>query len=119
MDVTEVEPRFKVKRIRSAKHLAWIRSLDCSIPGCRRQPVDPHHLKCGPEGGGTVVASDCWAVPLCRWVHHDAISPSAVHATGDEAGWWRSRGIDPIALARSLAARSQALGQLKTEKSGT
>jgi hypothetical protein len=40
--------------------------------------------------------SDEFAVPLCR-THH-----RAVHRHGDEIDWWRSAGIDPVAIAQRL-----------------
>lgn len=111
--MTEVTPNFKQPRVRSKAHLARIKTLPCSIPGCKGQPVDPHHLKIGPEGGGTVVASDIWAVPLGRWCHHDAAAPDGVHRTGKEAEWWAKHNLDPIALAKHHADVSRRMGILK------
>jgi hypothetical protein len=47
----------KPVRLRSPVHLRRLMTLRCTIPGCSGWPVDPHHLKCGPEGGGSVRAS--------------------------------------------------------------
>ena len=113
--MTEVQPRFKAERVRSEKHLARIKRQRCSIGNCWGKPVDAHHLKCGPEGGGSVVASDCWAVPLCRWGHHVASARDGVHSTGDERAWWTKHGIDPIALAEYYAETSRAMGLLPKE----
>lgn len=113
------EPRFKVERIRSEKHLAWIRGLRCSIPGCVRRPVDAHHLKCGPEGGGSVVASDCWAVPLCHFGHHVSGAVDGVHKTGDESGWWARHRIDPIRLAEWLWQRGPVHNKLAGKRKDT
>ncbi len=107
--MVEVVTRFKIARVRSPRHLARIKTLRCSIPGCKGQPVDPHHLKCGPEGGGSVVAGDQWAVPLCRYGHHDAAGRDGVHRTGKEAEWWARHGIDPIKWAEHLWAETQAI----------
>lgn len=112
MNDVEVITRFKPVRVRSPAHIRRIRTLPCSIPGCKGQPVDPHHLKCSPEGGGTVVASDIWAVPLGRWCHHDAAATDGVHATGREADWWGKHGLDPIAIAERHAEASRCLGIL-------
>lgn len=113
MNEFQVTPMFKTKRVRSRKHLERLKMMPCSIPGCKGQPVDAHHLKCGPEGGGSVVASDIWAVPLGRWCHHDAIAPDGVHRTGNERDWWARHGLDPLAIAEHHAAVSRALGILK------
>lgn len=94
-------------RLRSPPHLKRLRGLPCSVPGCGGWPVDAHHLKCGPEGGGTVRASDNYTVPLCRWTHHLAISPAAVHAVGREIDWWRAKNLDPLSIASRLWAESE------------
>lgn len=91
----EVTPNFKTPRIRDADYLDHIRGMRCVVPGCYAGPIHPHHLKCGPEGGGSVKASDCWAIPMCFAQHrqlHD-------HPYGERA-WWRMVGIDPIAWCR-------------------
>jgi hypothetical protein len=95
------------ERLRSRRHLARLRLLPCCIPGCRGWPVDAHHLKCGPERGGTVRASDNFAVPLCRWTHHTAASRAGVHAAGNEAAWWRAHNLDPLVIASRLWAESE------------
>lgn len=104
----EIETRFKTKRVRSRRHLDWVKSLPCSVPGCKGSPVDPHHIKIGPEGGGTVRASDRWVVPLGRFCHHDAAAFDGVHRTGNEAAWWARHSIDPVSLAECLWAKSPA-----------
>lgn len=94
-------------RLRSPLHLKRLRTLPCSVPGCRGWPVDAHHLKCGPEGGGTVRASDNYAVPLCHFGHHVAGAKDGVHATGREADWWHAKGLDPLSIASRLWAESK------------
>jgi hypothetical protein len=47
-------------------------------------------------------ASDEFAVPLCR-THH-----RAAHRAGDERAWWKSSGIDPIKVARTLWKETRA-----------
>lgn len=104
--MSDVVTRFKVPRVRSPKHLARLKTLPCCICGSRVQ-VDPHHLKIGPEGGGTVTASDRWTVPLGRFCHHDAAAPDGVHRTGREADFWARHAIDPLALAERLWNETQ------------
>jgi hypothetical protein len=47
--------------------------------------------------------SDEFTVPLCRGHHRE------LHRFGDEATWWRKRGIDPAEAARSLWLESNPL----------
>jgi hypothetical protein len=52
-------------RIRSPAHMAYIKTLPCSVRGCRREPVDVHHLTCSPEPKAhSLKADDNWTVPL-------------------------------------------------------
>lgn len=112
----DVVTRFKVARIRSKPHIRRLRSLPCSIPGCCQQPVDAHHLTFGAEAKARgMKASDHFTVPLCRWVHHNAASKFGVHATGNEREWWAKHGLDALALARSHANVSRALGILPSD----
>jgi hypothetical protein len=76
-------------RIRSRDHMAYIRSLPCSVPGCRREPVDVHHLTCSPEPKArSLKAGDNWTVPLCHGLHHVAQARDGVHRAGNERAWW-------------------------------
>lgn len=104
------EPILKPVRHRSPEHLARLRSLPCSIPGCKRTPVVAHHLTCSPNPKARgLKAGDQWAVSLCESSHHSAQSREGVHHTGDERQWWADRGIDPIALAVRLWLESEAI----------
>jgi hypothetical protein len=100
--LTIAEPQ----RVRDAAHLAFIRGLPCSIPGCRRGMIEAHHLTCAPvaKARGLKVGDD-WTVPLCAGPsgHHTGVG--SVHRHGNERVWWQSWGIDPISLARSLWTR--------------
>jgi len=84
------EPR----RYRNKGHLRFVATKACLI--CGRKPSDPHHLRfIQPRALGRKV-SDEFAVPLCR-THH-----RAVHRAGNEPGWWKEAGIDPVKVARRL-----------------
>lgn len=77
---------FKVPKIRSPLHLAFVRSQPCVITkdneNCCRKPVDPHHLmKMGGRGAG-LKESDMWTIPLCR-KHHIEVT-----GYGDEEVFW-------------------------------
>lgn len=96
----------KPERLRSPRHLARLRTLACCIPECGRGPVDPHHLNFAQPRGTGLRAGDQNTVPLCRWFHHSATSRFGVHFVGDEVGWWRAHGIDPLAVANDLWAET-------------
>lgn len=65
----------KTERLRSPRHLVYVRSLPCSVPGCKRGDIHAHHLR---KGAGTALKpSDAFTVPLCL-AHHDE---------GHSAGW--------------------------------
>ena len=110
--MSEVTPRFKQGRVRSRRHLDWVKTLPCSVPGCPNRTIDPHHLTCSPQPKGRGLrAGDNWVVPLCR-IHHDAAYPEGVHHKGDERAWWEARCADPIRIAERLASISRAAGRL-------
>jgi hypothetical protein len=89
-------PLSETRRYRDRAHLEFVASQPCLL--CGRQPCDAHHLRfMQPRALGRRV-SDEFAVPLCR-THHRAL-----HRSGDEATWWKSAGIDAIAVAHRLAA---------------
>ena len=103
--MADVVSRLKIERIRSSAHLEWIRSLPCSVSGCRRRSW-AHHLTCGPEPKArSLKAGDNWTAPLCT-IHHGPGYPASLHAFGDERRWWAGQGIDPIDLCRRLWAAS-------------
>ena len=108
-----VVTRFKVPRVRSERHLRWIRTLQCTVPRCRpyRQVV-AHHLTISPQPKARgLTAGDDWAVPLCLACHGPGFAGS-LHDRGDERAWWAARGIDPIGLAAWLAFLSRCAGRL-------
>lgn len=61
------------KRLRSPRHLAWIRTRPCVIAGwhfCvgRTQAA---HIRTGTDGGMGIKPSDKWVVPLCAMAHKE------------------------------------------------
>jgi hypothetical protein len=92
------EPR----RYRDRAHLRFVSAHPCLI--CGRRPSDAHHLRFAqPRALGRRV-SDEYAVPLCR-SHHRAL-----HRCGDEVAWWKTNGVDPIAVAGELWQRTRLDG---------
>jgi hypothetical protein len=100
-------PKPRIVRFRSAAHLARLRKLACTIPGCRGTPVDAHHLRHLQANGTGLKPSDALTVPLCRWKHHSATSNEGVHHVGSEAEWWAARNIDPEPIAARLWAETE------------
>ena len=67
---------------------------------CGRKPSDAHHLRFAqPRALGRKV-SDEFTVPLYRERHRE------LHRRGDEPKWWKDAGVDAIAIARDLWART-------------
>lgn len=86
----------KPVRIRSQKHLIYIRSLRCSVPGCTETPVHAHHITTGPEPRSmSMKPSDRWCVPLSHSCHR------RLHDHG-ERQFWDALNIDPVARADRL-----------------
>lgn len=82
------------RRVRDKEHLRYVASKPCII--CGRAPCHAHHLRFAQPRAMARKVSDEWAVPLCA-THHRAL-----HNVGDEAAWWKQRGIDPILEAQEL-----------------
>lgn len=88
-------------RLRSAKHLAFIRKRLCCV--WERQdcegPVDAAHLRqLSPERGIGIKPSDNWTVGLCRKHHREQ--------EAKEVAFQKEYGIDLVALALEYAAAS-------------
>ena len=47
--------------------------------------------------------SDRFTVPICRLHHRE------LHQRGDERAWWQSQGINPLAIAAALWARTHSV----------
>ena len=98
----------KLSRRRSPSHLAHVRAQPCLV--CGRSPADAHHLRfVQPRAMGRKV-SDEYTVPLCRR-HHDLL-----HRDPNEADWWASLGIDPLAIADELWRESQGERPVKADR---
>ena len=91
------EPR----RVRDKDHLRFVATQPCLI--CGRKPSDPHHLRVAQARALGRKPSDEFTVPLCRGHHRE------LHRHGDEAGWWKRSGVDPLPPARVLWLTSHPL----------
>jgi hypothetical protein len=95
-------------RRRERDHLAFIRSLPCTICKKRRQVEAAHIRYADPTYGKASTGlgtkpDDRWTVPLCA--EHHRTGTDAQHA-GNERIWWTQHGIDPLAVALKLHAAS-------------
>jgi hypothetical protein len=93
----------KPHRLRDKRHREFVAAQPCVV--CGRKPSDAHHLRFAqPRALGRKV-SDEFTVPLCREHHGE------VHRRGNEARWWKDAGMDAVAIARDLWARTRSISR--------
>ena len=91
-------------KIRSKKHLSYIREQPCCVAdgkgqNCNGTIIQAHHLTfCGGHGMATKEC-DSLTVPLCHSHHIN------LHHIGEKR-WWQNWGIDALGIARDLSNRS-------------
>ena len=87
-------PKGEVRK-QNQRHLAWIRTLRCCVPGCgRMMQIHAHHLLSSPMPKARGLKPDSkWTIPLCLYCH------TALHAMGDEREWARRNNLDVVATA--------------------
>jgi hypothetical protein len=90
----------KPVRERDRDHLRFVAAQPCLV--CGRTPSDAHHIKFAEHRAMGRKASDRFAVPICRLHHRE------LHRRGNERLWWQNQGIDPLAIAAFLWARTHA-----------
>lgn len=91
-----------------AAHRAWVKRHYCSVPDCRRVPIECAHVRGGTDGGAGLKPSDKWVISLCAHHHREQ------HDVG-EPRFEEKYGLDLISLAREFARRSphwQKLSQI-------
>lgn len=93
------------KRARCQSHLNFVRSHECSVPGCKGLPIEVAHVRTGTDGGMGMKPSDNWTISLCREHHQEQ------HNIGEPAFEARHR-VDMKALAREFASASPAWKRL-------
>jgi len=84
----------EMRRHRDKTHLRFVAKQPCLI--CARQPCDAHHVRFAQSRGLGLKVSDEFTVPLCRGHHRE------LHRAGNEATWWRTKGVDAMGAARKL-----------------
>lgn len=99
----------RAPRIHDTDHLALIRQLPCLVCGDNTSTQAAHiryadRSIAKPMSGMGRKSDDHFVVPLCG-THHDQ-----QHDHGDERGWWKDVGIDPVkvAMAMKLAGNYEA-----------
>jgi hypothetical protein len=91
-------------------HLRFVAAQPCLI--CGRIPSDAHHIKFAEQRAMGRKVSDKFAVPICRLHHRE------LHRRGNERVWWQNQGIDPLAAAATLWARTHAVAPADAEIGG-
>jgi ERF superfamily len=89
------------RRIRDRDHVKSVAKQPCLV--CGRRPADAHHLRFAQSPALGRKVGDEFTVPLCRGHHRE------LHRSGDEAAWWSTIGIDPLAAARVLWLKTHPL----------
>lgn len=103
----------KLVRVRCQRHMAWVATLPCTHPRCRRYPCQVHHLTCSPDPKARgLKCGDNWTVSLCFRHHND------LHMRGDERAFWHDLGVDPVARANELWAASMWAGRAINDEEG-
>lgn len=93
----------KRPRETAAAHLNFIRELPCLLCGADSEAA---HIRYGslnhgkPGSGASEKPSDKYTVPLCP--QHHRLETNSQHGSGDEKGWWKQHGIDPIVISALL-----------------
>ena len=96
------------RRQTCAAHLGFVARHYCIAPGCRRHPVEVHHVRVpGTDAAAGRRSSDRFTLPLCAEHHR---GDSGVHGRLGEVATFRKWGIEPLSLCRELVRRSVATG---------
>ena len=99
--MTDVVTRFKIVQPEGPAHVAWLHTLGCCVPGCRRLPIHTHHVR--SKGAGGQIAD---LAPIC-WMHH-----AEWHQIG-RLTWQRKYDLDLTVVAAWLAFLSKCEGRLR------
>lgn len=86
------KPKRRASRWRSQAHLNFVRSHQCSTPGCPDMPIEAAHVRLN-GGAGIGQKPDDWrAVSLCRDCH------AMQHRVGEKTFWDECASRDVEAL---------------------
>jgi hypothetical protein len=112
----------KRKRLRSGiprgpkriwrRHEAWVRSLECAIPGCLRRDMEFAHLRNAANSGTGYKPASWYGVPLCKDCWLNGQMTEGHHAEAHRRGHdtvAAEHGINLWTIAAALARRSPDL----------
>lgn len=105
--------RNRSERWRSQAHCGFVRSHECSVPGCAGRPIEVAHLRNGSDAGMGRKPSDFFTVSLCRACHAEQ------HRVGEATFWRTIAKRDPHQLAAEFCAggpRKVQILQAKRER---
>lgn len=103
------KPTKRASRWRSQAHCNFVRSHECSVPGCPGRPIEVAHVRLGSGAGISQKPDDWRAVSLCR-DHHDE-----QHRVGERT-FWMSAKRDVEALIAEFIAASPRAAQIRQEQ---
>jgi hypothetical protein len=95
--------RQRQPRVRDSKYLSFVAKMPSVISA--RKPVHVAHVRYGdpergkPSTGMGEKPSDKWTLPLTPEEH--MVGVRSQHAN-NEKEWWKSHGVDPIAVCEAL-----------------
>jgi hypothetical protein len=103
--------RFREPRVKSDKHLSFVRGLSCLICHDNTSTEAAHvRFSCLEVGkrqsGKAEKPDDRWAVPLCGKHHRDQHEMRGTDELTGEMVFWLTAGIDPIKVCKMLWAFS-------------
>ncbi len=102
------KPAKRATRWRSQAHCNFVRSHECSVPGCASDtPTEVAHLRVGGGAGMGQKPDDWHTISLCRDCHR------MQHAMG-ERSFARVNNFDVVALAAEFAAKSPRAAEIRT-----
>lgn len=99
----------RASRWRSQAHCNFVRSHECSVPGCHARPIEVAHVRNG-SGAGISQKPDDWnTVSLCRDHHAEQ------HRVG-EVSFASAHGIDLHEMASAFAKASPKRAEIEAER---
>lgn len=70
--IVSSKPRRAKPSPRCPEHLAWIRTLPCTVRGCLTgEAIHAHHVRNGTGAGTGLKPGDEWTVPICPQHHRE------------------------------------------------
>lgn len=97
-------------RWRSQAHLTFVRSHQCSVPGCASMPIEAAHVRLGSGAGLGQKPDDFRAVSLCR--DHHAMQ----HNVGEATFWEIATTQDVESLIAAFCKASPKAREIADEK---